>query len=230
MGANRVQLDAPLTALLRAWTGPAGVVLIDGRRRTAGAEDRAFLGSAVAALCGSRWQIVATARTFDARNNHRLQQAFSGTPISDDRMQIDPRLPGVRHLLVGDLTDGELDAAVVPPLPLASLLAEASTELRALLRNPFNLRLAAQPTPHLSGSQHRELLSVRSRVGLLEAYWGWRVHNADRAARETLLTRLCRQMVTRCVDIRRREILGRYGYHRVDAPAVDLEARPGGGA
>jgi hypothetical protein len=195
-GANRIQLDAPLTSVLRAWTGSAGVVLIDGIDALRGAEDREFLSSTVADLRGSRWQIVATVRTFDARNSRQLQQAFRGAPISDDFSQIDGRLTGVRHLMVGDLTDSELDTAVVPPLPLAALLAEAPHELRALLRNPFNLRLAAQLTSHLSGGQHSELLAVRSRADLLEAYWSWRVYNADRTAREALLSRLCHQMLS----------------------------------
>ncbi len=195
-GANKVPLDASLTTVLRAWTGPGGLVLIDGVDALRGAEDREFLSRTVAELRGSRWQIVATVRTFDARNNPQLQQAFSGAPLSDDPAQFDRRLAGVRHVLVGDFTERELEAALVQPLPLASLLAQASPDLRDLLHNPFNLRLAAKLAQHLSGGQQGELLSVRSRVDLLETYWSWRVHNADRTARDSLLTRLCRQMVS----------------------------------
>lgn len=195
-GANRVQLDAPLTSVLRAWTGPAGLVLVDGIDALRGAEDREFLSRTVADLRGCRWQIVATVRTFDARNSRQLQQAFPGAPIPDDSSRFDGRLTGVRHLMVGDLADRELDTAVVPPLPLAALLAEAPDELRALLRNPFNLRLAAQLTSQLSSGQHSGLLAVRSRVDLLEAYWSWRVYSADRTARQALLSRLCHQMAS----------------------------------
>lgn len=195
-GANRVNLDAPLVTVLRAWTGQPAVVLIDGVDALRGAQDREFLSNVVAGLRGSRWQIVATARTFDARNNHELQQAFAGQPISDHPAQVDGRLADVRHLLVGDLTDAELGAAVAPPLPLASLLAQASSELHALLRNPFNLRLAARLAEHPSGGQHTELLAVRSRIDLLEAYWNRRIRNEDRTAREVLLTRLCQEMTS----------------------------------
>jgi hypothetical protein len=121
---------------------------------------------------------------------------FSGVPISDNPAHVDRRLRRVRHLLVGDLTDGELDSAVVPPLPLALLLVEASPELRALLRNPFNLRLAAGLAEYLTGGWHAELLAARSRVDLLEAYWEWRVRKDDSTAREALLARLCREMVS----------------------------------
>lgn len=117
-GANHISLDAPLATVLRGWTGPAGLLMIDGVDALRGADDRQFLSAVVTALRGSRWQIVATARTFDARNNHDLQEAFTGDPFSPDADGRDPRLARVRHLLVGDLTDDELAAAVVPPLAL----------------------------------------------------------------------------------------------------------------
>jgi hypothetical protein len=194
-GANRLMLGAPLGIVLRSWYGPSGLLLIDGVDALRGADDRAFLSGVVADLQGSRWQIVATSRSFDARNNHELQQAFAGRPLADDPALADGTLHGVRHLLVGDLTDEELETAVKPPLPLAALLAEASPDLRALLRNPFNLRLAAALTE--SGGQLSELHAVRSRVGLLQAYWDRRVHSEASAARDVLLARLCREMVTR---------------------------------
>jgi hypothetical protein len=193
-GANKVPLDDPLAVVLRSWTGPPALLMIDGVDALRGPEDRQFLSDVVSGLRGSRWQVVATARTFDARNNHDLQAAFAGTPLSADPSGRDPRLYGVRHLLVGDLTDDEIDAAVVAPLALASLLEKASPELRALLRNPFNLRLAAVLAQTLTAGQQDELLAVRSRVGLLEAYWDRRVRAEDRTAREALLARLCAHM------------------------------------
>jgi len=193
-GANKVPLGDPLVAVLQAWTGPPALLMIDGVDALRGPEDREFLSDVVRGLCGSRWQVVATARTFDARNNHGLQAAFAGAPLSADEPALDPRLPGVRHLHVGDLTDDEIDAAVAAPLALASLLEKASPELRALLRNPFNLRLAAVLAETLTAGQRDELLAVRSRVGLLEAYWDRRVRAEDQTAREALLARLCAHM------------------------------------
>jgi hypothetical protein len=189
-GANKVPLADPLAMVLREWTGPPAVLMIDGVDALRGAEDRHFLTDVVTGLRGSRWQVVATARTFDARNNHDLQAAFAGHPLSAG----DLRLAGVRHLLIGDLTDAEIDAVVVPPLALASLLAKASPELRSLLRNPFNLRLAAVLTATLPAAEQDELLAVRSRVDLLEAYWDHRIRAEDRTAREAILARLCKHM------------------------------------
>ena len=195
-GTNRIPLEAPLRMVLWAWTGSTGVVLIDGVDALRGAEDQQFLSQLVVDLRGSRWQIVATVRTFDARNNQQFQRAFFGLPVSNDPAEVDARLPQVRHLVVGDLTDDELNGALVPPLELASLLAKAPPQLRALLRNPFNLRLAAQVAENLPGAQHEQLLEVRSRVGLLEAYWDSRVRNQDSTARVALLSRLAREMAS----------------------------------
>ncbi|RYF48939.1 MAG: hypothetical protein EOO27_34555, partial [Comamonadaceae bacterium] len=92
------------------------------------------------------------------------------------------------------MSDDELDA--LAPTPLAPFMVTAAPELRALLRNPFNLRLAAQLAGQISEGQHAQLRAVRSRVGLLELYWQSRVRNEDRTAREALLTRLCEEMAS----------------------------------
>jgi hypothetical protein len=195
-GANSARLDSPLINVLRAWTGLPALLVIDGIDALRGPEDRQFLTEVVRGLQRSRWQIVASARTFDARNNHALQAAFAGKPLSPDVAALDPRLSGVRHLLVGDFTDDEIDAAVAEPLALASLIEKAGPELRALLRNPFNLRLAAVLADTLPAGQRDELLGVRSRVGLLESYWDRRVRAEDQTAREALLARLCARMTS----------------------------------
>ncbi|MDV6244769.1 NACHT domain-containing protein [Rhodococcus opacus] len=183
-----------LTTILRAWTGPKSLLLIDGVDALRGADDRRFLSDTVLSLKDSRWQVVATARTFDARNNQELRQAFPGAPLSDEPTEVDARLQGLRHLLVGDLSDDELD--VLASTPLASLVVAATPELRALLRNPFNLRLAAQLSEQLSGDRRAQFREVRSRVGLLELYWQSRVLNEDGTARVALLTRLCEEMAS----------------------------------
>ncbi|MEU4238622.1 hypothetical protein [Actinoplanes sp. NPDC026619] len=193
-GVNRIILAAPLPVVLRGWTGPAALLLIDGVDALRGAEDRDVLGAVVTGLRGSRWQVAATVRTFDARNNQQLRAAFPGTPVSATPAATDLRLSSVRHLLVGDLTDDEL-AAAVTALPLASLLAEAPAELHTLLRNPFNLAIAARLAEHLSAGQPAQLRAARSRVDLMSALWAWRVRDTDSTAREALLARISRQMV-----------------------------------
>jgi hypothetical protein len=196
-GTNRLVMSAPLQEVLRAWVGPPGLLLIDGVDALRGAEDRNALSATVVASAGTRWQVVATARTFDTRNSQPLRRAFAGQPVAPGTPTADERLGEVRHLLVGDLTDEDLSHAIVPPMALASVLAEAAPDLRALLHNPFNLRLAAELADGLPTGQHAQLLRVRSRVELLGRYWEWRIRNQDRTAREAFLARLCTDMVAR---------------------------------
>lgn len=194
-GANRLVTGTPLREVLRGWTGPPGLVVIDGVDALRGSGDRETLSNTVAALAGTRWQVVASARSFDTKNSRPLQKAFAGLPVSSAADQIDTRLTSVRHLLVGDLSDADLDREIMAPMPLATLLAEAPPDLRALLRNPFNLRLAAELAASLTTSQHDELLRVRSRVELLGRYWDWRIRSESAQAREALLQRLVERMV-----------------------------------
>lgn len=193
-GANHLLTGAPLREVLRGWTGPPGLVVIDGVDALRGSGDRETLSNTVAALAGTRWQVVASARSFDTRNSRSLQKAFAGFPVSSETDHIDTRLISVRHLLVGDLSDEILDREIVAPMPLATVLAEAPPDLRALLRNPFNLRLAAELAVSLTTSQHDELLRVRTRVELLGRYWDWRIRSEGAQAREALLQRLVTRM------------------------------------
>jgi hypothetical protein len=194
-GANRLATRTPLREVLQGWTGPPGLVVIDGVDALRGSGDRETLSNTVAALAGTRWQVVASARSFDTKNSRPLQKAFAGFPVSSAADEIDKRLTAVRHLLVGDLSDEDLDREIVAPMPLATLLAEAPPDLRALLCNPFNLRLAAELAASLTTSQHDELLRVRSRVELLGRYWDWRIRSENAQAREALLQRLVEKMV-----------------------------------
>lgn len=194
VGLNRLSLDAPLGTIFREWTGAPALLVIDGVDALRGADDREVLTSIVRTVAGTRWQIVATVRTFDARHNQQIRQAFAGAPLSPQSDQRDPQLVDVRHIVVGDFTDGELRTAMTPPLD--TLWQEASQHLQNLLRNPFNLRIAIRVTDHSSSSGRARLLGVRSRVGLLDAYWTHRVHSDDVTARDAVLARLCRAMVS----------------------------------
>ncbi|OAT67099.1 hypothetical protein AWB85_13060 [Mycobacteroides immunogenum] len=196
-GSNQLRTKAPVQEVVRAWSGPAGLLVIDGVDALRGSDDREALSSIVSALVGTRWQVIATARTFDTRYSRPLRRSFPGSPLSHNAGMFDARLMDVCHLLVGDLTDDELTHAVRPPMNLAEVVAEASSDLRKLLLNPFNLRLAAELANGPASGQQAELLQVRSRVQLLNYYWDWRIRNCSRAAREALLKRLSAEMVKR---------------------------------
>lgn len=220
-GVNRLQLDSPLSAVLAAWTGPAALLVIDGVDALRGPEDREVLSALVMELAGTRWQTAATVRRFDARNNMRLKRAFRGNPLSEEPTQIDTSLARVRHLLVGELTESELETGVASSAALGSVAAAAQPELRVLLRNPFNLRLAAELAPDLPID---ELLAIRSRLELLETYWIWRVVDTDQVARVALLRRLCQSMISaRRLEVAEAEPV----VAAIDGPAVEAMSSAG---
>jgi hypothetical protein len=194
IGPDHVVLTHSMPEVFHAWSGPPAVLVLDGLDAVRGSENRGALIRLVERLGSTRWTVLATVRTFDAHHDKTLQRAFAGTPVSDQEGETDPRLSGIRHLLVGNLTDDELEAALAGSHALAELVSAASVDIRALLRNPFNLELA-DSLVQMNPADPERLGSVRSRLGLLQLYWQWRVQAEDRTARDAVLGNLCRHML-----------------------------------
>jgi hypothetical protein len=197
-----VTLSRPLDQVLLEWTGtdPATLV-IDALDAARGSEDRARLAALVTALAGSRWQVVATVRTYDILYGPELRAAFAGPDLTSDPGWLDNRLRGVRHLRVDDLTDAELAPVTSRDTALAAFFSEAAPAVQALLRNPFNLRLAAELLAQgasLTPAARARLSAARTRLDLLAAYWEQRVDGAeDGFARTDVLTRIAEEMLAR---------------------------------
>ena len=216
-GANRLALTHSLVDVLKAWTGALAVLLIDGLDALRGSEDRAYVVDVIGGLMGSRWRVVTTVRTFDARHHSALRKVYEGEPITGRAQSTDSALRRVRHVFVDDLSDAELAPALASSPTVASLLADASNELRALLRNPFNLQLAI-PLVEGGGMGRARLSAARSQLDVLDAYWDERVRSHQGTARAALLTRLCRHMLaTRALRARADDEL----VSTSDAPVVD---------
>lgn len=194
LGATRAELGMQhnLDQVLAAWDGlRRGTLIIDGVDATRGTSSVDWLPRLARSLRGTRWRVVATIRTFDLRYGPSWQQMFPGTPL--DAAHADPAFAQVRHLLVSDLTEPELAQVRDGSPRLAALISGAEPRLAALLRNPFNLRLAAE----LAG-EGVTLTGIRTRQELLHLYWGRRVELAsDRLARRRALRELCESMVGR---------------------------------
>lgn len=195
IGPDHVVLTHGMAEVFHAWAGPPAVLVIDGLDAVRGSENRGALIRLVERLGSTRWTVLATVRTFDAHNDKTLQRAFAGAPVSDQDGETDPRLSGIRHLLVGNLTNDELEAALAGSHALAELVSAASVDIRALLGNPFNLELA-DGLVQMNPADAERLGAVRSRLGLLELYWDWRVQAEDRTARDAVLSNLCRHMLS----------------------------------
>ncbi|MGH3766165.1 MAG: hypothetical protein ACRDTX_13615 [Pseudonocardiaceae bacterium] len=168
---QELNLDHDLSEAMVSWTGTdPGLLLVDGLDQTRGVDASAWLPDLANALKGSRWRIVATIRTFDLKHGPRWRQMFRGATV--DQHCADPDLTDVRHIVVADLTDTELDPLRAASLQLARLLDDADSRLRELLTNPFNIDLAAQL---LASNADVDFTTIRSRVDLLHSYWQRRV-------------------------------------------------------
>ena len=191
--ATRAELNLrhDLAEVLVGWTGQRpGLLLIDGIDQARGPEAPDWLPSLAAELSGTRWQVVATIRSFDLKSSSRWKGMFRGTPVA--AAAADPELAGVRHLLVDDLAGEELDVLRSASPRLATLLDEASPRLRELLANPFNLDLAGQ----LLADGDASFLQVHTRAELLAEYWRRRIGQPPAAwDRTRTLRALVRQML-----------------------------------
>jgi hypothetical protein len=195
LGTTRTELGMQnnLDQVLRGWGGSRrGTLIIDGVDATRGTSSVDWLPQLARTLRGTRWRVVATIRTFDLRCGPSWQEMFSGQPIDADHA--DPSFPRVRHVHVSDLSQGELDQLRGQSPRIAALADAADPRLAALLRNPFNLRLAADLLD--DGGDYTALSAVRTRQELLHLYWQRRVElTRDRMARRRAVRELCEKMV-----------------------------------
>ncbi|MFJ7297807.1 NACHT domain-containing protein [Streptomyces collinus] len=167
-------LQHPLVDVLEQWqpgsTGLLAIDALDAARVDASTE----LWRSIIADVNRRlpnWQVVASIRTWDLQHSPQLRALFPDGPVQ-----------------VGDLTDEEV-AQITNVFPsLRDLLSQASEQQRQLMRNPFNLRLAAELL--LDGAA-AQLHTADSRLDLLERYWEARVtRGTEGIAKTALLGRL----------------------------------------
>ena len=136
------------------------------------------------------WRIVASMRTFDARQSTDFHALF---PTRMPSVRESVAIPA-RNLLVPALSDGEIEDAIHQDQRLRFVFGGASEDLRTVLRNPFNLWLVLHLLDENVGIDW--LSKVQSEVQLLERYWLHRLENkVDSEARKTLLTNLTETMV-----------------------------------
>jgi hypothetical protein len=190
-------LQHDLVEVLRAWGGAgAGYLVIDALDAARSEGSARALRQLIAQVLssGGRWRVIASVRKFDLRYGQELQRLFAGSP---DASFNDAAFGNVRHLNVPDLSDDEVSQATAQSPALARLVAASSPGLKDLLRNPFNLRLAAALLD--GGTSVEELTPVRTQLELLDRYWEARVRRGDRLgdAREAVLRIAAEEMVRR---------------------------------
>lgn len=185
-------LKHSLTDVIKAWDGNRkGIVLIDALDAARGAA----AGEVILALIqelknGSRWNVVASVRKWDLRYNPDLRATFRPTVVAHLAAELtDTEFDDVIHVNVPIFSVEELDEICSRSTPLRTLKESANADTIALLRVPFNLRLAAELLD--SGMEPAEFSPLRDQVGLLEAYWKRSVAVVPNGDSREQVLRLC---------------------------------------
>lgn len=199
---NELGLDHDAVNVLANWPGQQRAVLLVDALDAARAESAQALRTLIREVqrCADRWSVIATIREYDARYSLELDATFRGTPPDGPT----PPLGGshfsrIRHVVIGRLTDGELQqVGQIGAKSLAALISSAPEAVTELLRVPFNLWLAAEL---LNGeAEPRAIRSAGNRLALLDLYWRKRVLQGrspqDGPAREAVLRDAVRAMVS----------------------------------
>ncbi len=196
---NELGLDHDLFDVLRAWRpGQGGVLILDAldAARTEPQADlwRRIIERASAELGG--WRVVASVRTWDLRHSVSLRTLFPADPARTASSGfVDEEFRNLEHVHIPMLDDSELSALRASSPEIDRLLDDAPAEVTDLLRNLFNLRLAAELL--LAGAGVGELHQLRTQLQLLERYWAYRVTDGPGGlAREEVLRRACDQALS----------------------------------
>lgn len=190
---SELGLEHPLIEVLDAAPGSGGkLLIIDALDAARGGAAEGVFAQLIETLRGSEtdWTIVASIRTFDLRNGRRFREAMPGTP--PDPAFVEASLATVRHFQMPRLVDEDLDAAGAAATDLGTLLAAAPDKLRDLLRNVFNLSLAAQLLA--DGASPASISTVATQSDLIDAYEDRRLvstglHQAAAATVGAMVTR-----------------------------------------
>lgn len=176
---SELGLTHPVIDVLAAVPGASQKVLIidalDAARGGPSETVFATLIEQVRERLANDWVVVASIRTFDLKNGRRFRQAFAGSPANAD--YVDPTLSGVRHFLVPRLAESDLTTAAAASPELAALLASAPSRLAGLLRNIFNLSLAAQLLA--DGANPAAFSTIRNQSGLIDVYEDTRLSTTE---------------------------------------------------
>ena len=160
-GVNRLQTQAPVQEVLRARTGPPELLVVDGVDALRGSEDRETLSGIVNALINSRWQVVATARTFDARHSHPLSTRSIGRVAGAQA-----RRPRLRRHRRASRTGRIMNGSVRTPGTYCRQLVIRICPVTRLRETPLTARASARPSPGSTGGSHEPVHTARTEYAL----------------------------------------------------------------
>ena len=196
---NDLGLAHNLPDVLANWPGnQPGVLVIDALDAARAEQSAKVLRQVIQHVkaAGNRWNVVASIRKFDLRYSPSLRQLFGGVRRTLSNEFVDAEFTNIWHINIPQLTPNELRQISDQSTDLSGMLEHAPSDLKALLRIPFNVRLVAELIG--GGIAATELTPIDTQHGLLTRYWGWRVIGEDGHgdAREGVLRTISLTMVT----------------------------------
>lgn len=126
------------------------------------------------------WNILVSARTYDAEKSPRLLELFPQTNI------IKP--VSCRYFEIPDLSEPELELAIQKNKKISSVLRKSTKDLRILLRTPYFLKLFEKIVNDCNGFKSKNVISIETEEQLLEVFWNTRV--AEKTDKDQFLRKL----------------------------------------
>jgi hypothetical protein len=163
-------IEHPLLDVLAAWPGRApAIFFIDALDASRGGPSEGVFGALIedaVARLGQRWSVIASIRTFDLRNGQRFRAVMEGAPPA--AAFAEPGLDQVRHFRVPRLSEDEVHVLAQAHPELGRLAETAPPSVRELLRNIFNLSIAAELVAR--GASADSIRTVVTQSDLIDRY------------------------------------------------------------
>lgn len=195
---SEIGLDHSLTDVLLNFPGGGRkTIVIDALDASRGGPAEAVFATLIEdilALGGGDWTIVASIRTFDLKNGRRFRSAFAGKPPVTELS--DTTLSDTCHIQIPMLSQCDLEAIAHASPRLGDMFSTASPTLQQLLRNIFNLSLAAQLLQNSVGTS--SLQGVQTQSELIDLYENERLPSVrlQRATAAAIKAMVSRQRIS----------------------------------
>ena len=149
--------------------------------------------------------VIVTVRTYDAHKSQELIDLFGQFSATDTPKYRETNIL-CRHFAVPVLDDSEIEQAITQIPNLNGIYQTASSDLKELLRIPFNLWLLEKILT--VSTDFKEISAIRSEIQLLNLFWHRRIKSKkDSDERELILSYAAKDMVKERILSAKKEIL-----------------------
>lgn len=165
-----LNLEHDPVEVLDAWPGrDPGVLIIDALDASRGGPSESVIAEFIEDVVmniGGRWSVVASIRSFDLKNSRRFRTIMRGAPPNQNF--VEKGMGDVRHFQVPRLSSDEIADIADRVVEIGELMESSPSRLQDLLRNIFNLSLAAEILK--SGADAKSIRSITTQSGLIREY------------------------------------------------------------